>query len=312
VSSLRVDSGSTTPVYHQVVQQVRFLIESGQIRQGERLPSARLLAQNLGVNRNTVAKAYGLLRDGGLIETRGAAGTVVTAAAVAAPAAAVREEAQELLAEPVRAALALGLTPDEIGHLALNLGLQSASPDVRVVFAECNDERATSFAKEIAERLHVGVEPCLIAELDAVARDCDLLVTTFFHLAEVRRWAREAALPVETVAVVVAPHVQTLVVVAALPPTARVGVRYTTEHQGDQVRDWLADAGPAPVVVVPRSGPVPADLDLLVVPQEHPELADGAAPGTRVIEFGGVLDEGSVRTLEEVLGDLRRRVGVTG
>jgi hypothetical protein len=46
---------------------------------------------------------------------------------------------------------------------------------------------------------------------------------------------------------------------------------------------------------------------VLVVPQEHPELAEGAAPRTRVIEFGGVLDEGSIRTLEEVLADVRQR-----
>lgn len=307
MSDLRVSGSSTTPVYQQVVQQVRYLIESGELRQGERLPSARMLADNLGVNRNTVAKAYGLLRDMRLIETRGAGGTVVTAEAVVASESSARDQVRALLAEPVRVARELGLSPDEIGHLALQVALRTGRHGVRVVFAECNDERATAFAKDISERLHVDVEASLMTELDRLDADCDLLVTTFFHLAEVRRWARSTGRDVETVAVVVAPHLQTLMAVAALPADATVGVRYTTEHQADQVRDWLADAGSAEVVVVARDADLPAGLDVLVVPQEHPELGHGAAPGTRVIEFGGELDEGSVRTLEEVLGDLRQR-----
>ncbi|MEO9322174.1 GntR family transcriptional regulator [Nocardioides sp. C4-1] len=303
-AGLRLSGSSSTPVYQQIVQQVRFLVEAGELRQGERLPSARQLADNLGVNRNTVAKAYALLRDRGVIETRGAAGTVVTAAADLSLAS-VRDRASELLAEPVRAAVALGLSPDDVGQLALHLAGQHHAGHPAVVFAECNDERATSFAKDISERLHLDVEPSLITELDDKAADCDLLVTTFFHLAEVRRWARGRS--VETVAVVVTPHLQTLMTIASLPAGARVGVRYTTEHQNDQVRDWLADAGSAEVVVVPRDGAVPADLDLLVVPHEHPELGDDAAPATRVVPFGGELDDASVRTLEEVLADIRRR-----
>jgi DNA-binding transcriptional regulator YhcF (GntR family) len=307
VADLRVSTDAGTPVYQQIVQQVRYLIEAGDLRQGERLPSSRQLADNLQVDRNTVAKAYGVLRDLGLVETHGAAGTVVTADTVRPLGTSARDEARALLGDSVRAALALGLTPDEVGHLAFHLALQSDGPHLSVVFVECNDERATAFAKDISERLHLPVEPSLITELDDKATGCDLLVTTFFHLAEVRRWVASTGRPVETVAVVVAPHLQTLMTIATLPPETRVGVRYTTEHQADQVRDWLVDAGSPQVVVLARAADVPADLDVLVVPQEHPEFGEGAAPGTRVIEFGGILDEASVRTLEEVVGDVRRR-----
>ncbi|MGB7447852.1 MAG: hypothetical protein WA892_01875, partial [Ornithinimicrobium sp.] len=142
------------------------------------------------------------------------------------------------------------------------------------------------------------------------ACDCDVLVTTFFHLAEVQRWQQGRARPFETVAIVVAPHLQTLTRVAALPATARVGVRYTTEHQAVQVRDWLAEASPAEVSVLTEyddAAARSAALDVLVVPQEHPELAEGAPFGTEVIEFGGVLDEGSVRMLDDLLTDVRGR-----
>lgn len=311
--SVQVNSTSATPVYQQIVEQIRYLIEAGHLQTGERLPSARLLAENLHVNRNTVAKAYGMLRDIGLITTHGAAGTVVTGAAVSESEATRREQARTLLAEPVRAVVELGVSPEEVGHLALNLALQAGGAQPGVVFVECNEERATAFAKELSERLSLEVTPSLITELDERAADCDVLVTTFFHLAEVRRWVLGTGRHVETVAIVVAPHLQTLMTIATLPAGARVGVRYTTEHQAEQVRDWLAEAGSGSAsVILARDEQVPPDLDVLVVPQEHPELADGAAPRTRVIEFGGVLDEGSVRTLDEVLGDVRARLLAAG
>jgi DNA-binding transcriptional regulator YhcF (GntR family) len=306
--NVRVSSTSATPVYQQIVEQIRYMIEAGHLQTGERLPSARLLAENLHVNRNTVAKAYGMLRDMRLIETQGAAGTIVTAEAISASEASQRDQARALLSDSVRAVVELGIPPEEIGHLALNLALQASSEQLGVVFAECNEERAIAFAKELSERLQITVTPSLITELDEKAVDCDVLITTFFHLAEVRRWVRGTGRHIETAAVVVAPHIQVLMTIAMLPKDARVGVHYTTEHQAEQVRDWLADAGTENVMVIPASSDeIPADLDVLVVPQEHPELGHGAAAGTRVIEFGGVLDEGSIRTLDEVLSDVRQR-----
>jgi DNA-binding transcriptional regulator YhcF (GntR family) len=310
VTRLRLNSASATPVYQQIVEQVRYLIESGTLAAGERLPPTRLLAQNLGVNRNTVAKAYGLLRERGLIDSRGAAGTVVAADAAPVAAANARDAARALLTDPVRAALDLGIEPEEVGRLALNLALRAASAEITVVFAECNHERAIAFATELTQRLQVDVAPSLITELDERAADCDVLVTTFFHLAEVQRWQQGRARRLETVAIVVAPHLQTLTRVAALPATARVGVRYTTEHQAVQVRDWLAEASQAEVIVLPEGEDAAAGspaLDVLVVPQEHPELAQGAPSSTEVIEFGGVLDEGSVRMLDDLLSEVRAR-----
>lgn len=306
--NLRVNSTSATPVYQQIVEQIRYLAEAGHLATGERLPSARLLAENLRVNRNTVARAYAVLRDMGVIATRGAGGTIVTAKANAGPRASQRDETHAVLMEPIRKLVELGLAPDEIGHMALNLALQAGTEQLRVVFAECNEERATGFAQELSERLKVNVSPSLIAELDKNAEECDLLVTTFFHLAEVRRWVQGIDKYIETAAVVVSPHIQTLMKIATLPEGARIGVRYTTEHQAEQVKDWLVDVGSRTVEIIPFSSTgISADLDVLVVPAEHPELAKGAAENTQVIEFGGVLDEGSISTLDEVLSEIRKR-----
>jgi GntR family transcriptional regulator len=65
---LHVDFKSGTPVYLQLVDQVRNAAASGGLRAGEPLPGIRPLAEELRVNRNTVAKAYAELESQGVIE----------------------------------------------------------------------------------------------------------------------------------------------------------------------------------------------------------------------------------------------------
>ena len=64
----QIDFKSGKPVYLQLVDQVRYASASGTLRPGEPLPSIRPLAEELRVNRNTIAKAYTELESQGVIE----------------------------------------------------------------------------------------------------------------------------------------------------------------------------------------------------------------------------------------------------
>src|SRR5215207_8473243 len=66
---IRLDFKSGKPVYLQLVDQVRYAAASGALRPGEPLPSIRPLAEELRLNRNTIAKAYAELESQGVIET---------------------------------------------------------------------------------------------------------------------------------------------------------------------------------------------------------------------------------------------------
>ncbi len=57
------------PVYLQLADQIRHAAASGGLREGEPLPSLRPLAEELRINRNTIAKAYAELESQGIIET---------------------------------------------------------------------------------------------------------------------------------------------------------------------------------------------------------------------------------------------------
>ena len=65
----QIDFKSGKPVYLQLVDQIRYAAASGGLRTGEPLPGIRPLAEELRVNRNTIAKAYAELESQGVIET---------------------------------------------------------------------------------------------------------------------------------------------------------------------------------------------------------------------------------------------------
>ena len=66
---LQINFKSAKPVYLQLVDQVKAAVASGTAQSGEALPSIRPLAEELRVNRNTIAKAYTELESQGVIET---------------------------------------------------------------------------------------------------------------------------------------------------------------------------------------------------------------------------------------------------
>jgi GntR family transcriptional regulator len=66
----QVDFQAGKPVYLQLADQIRYAAASGRLRPGEPLPSLRPLAEELRINRNTIAKAYAELESQGIIETQ--------------------------------------------------------------------------------------------------------------------------------------------------------------------------------------------------------------------------------------------------
>lgn len=74
---ITVDLAAAEPPYEQVRAQIAGLIATGQLGEGDRLPTVRALAADLGLAVNTVARAYKELEAGGHVTTRRRAGTVV-------------------------------------------------------------------------------------------------------------------------------------------------------------------------------------------------------------------------------------------
>jgi len=74
-----LDPAAAQPFYRQIYERFRGAIAGGLLKPGERIPSARALATELGLARGTIEAAYSLLAAEGYIQARGQAGTVVAA-----------------------------------------------------------------------------------------------------------------------------------------------------------------------------------------------------------------------------------------
>jgi len=108
-----INPSDATPIYRQIVEQVRRQVASGQLRAGAEAPSVRALAQEHAINPMTVSKAYSLLEAEGLLERRRGMAMVV---ADVKPVSRTRQRLSLLepaLRAAARQAAQLGLGPDE-------------------------------------------------------------------------------------------------------------------------------------------------------------------------------------------------------
>jgi GntR family transcriptional regulator len=123
----RISTGSSTPIYRQIVDQVRHAVASGAQRPGDPLPSVRSLAEQLVVNPNTVAKAYAeLVRDGVVESHQGRGYFVGDRRQIYSRTERVRR-LEQALETCLSEAVVLNFTPDEI-RAALDRKLARFAP----------------------------------------------------------------------------------------------------------------------------------------------------------------------------------------
>ena len=77
VSRIEIDFRTNEPIYTQIVNQIQQMVAEGELKQGDQLPTVRQLATELRVNFNTVARAYRILDEAGLISTQQGRGTYI-------------------------------------------------------------------------------------------------------------------------------------------------------------------------------------------------------------------------------------------
>ena len=107
------------PIYEQLITRITELISSGTLAENEKLPAVREVAKSLGVNPNTVQKAYAMLEQSGLIYSIPAKGSSVGKAEKTEEI--IKKKILGTLSDNISEALKAGITEEEIMLLIKNL-----------------------------------------------------------------------------------------------------------------------------------------------------------------------------------------------
>ncbi len=114
---IRVDPGSSVPVFQQIVDEVKSAVARGACAPNDPIPSVRQMAAQALVNPNTVARAYRELERDGIVYTRKGLGVFVSEAAAKLSRNGRREDLGERFAELVAAARRAGLSAKDVQSL---------------------------------------------------------------------------------------------------------------------------------------------------------------------------------------------------
>lgn len=113
--NLEIDFRSGIPIYIQVVERIKEMLATGRLKPGDQLPTVRALALELRVNFNTVARAYRILDESGVISTQQGRGTYILEMPPPEMIENIRQEAVEALTQRYLAdAARLGVSPEEL------------------------------------------------------------------------------------------------------------------------------------------------------------------------------------------------------
>lgn len=194
-AGLRVNRGSGVPVHAQLRTQIRHLISTGVLKPGMQLPTVRQLAGFLRINRNTAARALAELHRDGFLQGQPGRGTFVADQPPARPGRAA-QSLERIADDALERARRLGFTHEEVvatiaGRAPERRGAAGAT---RVLLVECNWPELSRYRDDLERELPVRVDRLLVDELPArvagkagFLRDYRVVITTFFHVHEVKR-----------------------------------------------------------------------------------------------------------------------------
>ena len=234
--NIRVDKKSRIPIYVQIVEGVKDQIGRGVLLVEDKLPTEREFSADLSVSRNTVSQAYRILEQEGLIQSRIGQGTYVTVSSMH-PEQPRSQILQRHVRHTVEEALILGFKLGEL-ESAIHAYIENRNKliaSVRMVFIECNFEQANYFSHHLDLDPEVNITPLLLGDLQKKSKqavsdikNADIVVTSFYHLSEIRKLVKFSRK--EVIAVALEPDVATLIRIARLASLSRLGI-VTTSNQ---------------------------------------------------------------------------------
>ena len=316
------DNGRRATSAYEVEKAILVRIAGGAFPPETRLPTCEQFAIELGVNKNTVSKAYRSLVVRGYLRTTAGRGTFVVKRPPRADPAVALANVGSLLALVVQEAKLAGIVREQFQALVEQTTARYYDrTSVRVGFIECNRVDATTLSRDLQVALSLPVEPLLIenvvAEPQRYMRGYDILAVNLSHLVVVedvlRRFEGEDS--AEIVALLLPPDPESLIQVARLRPGTRLGIVCDLAGTLQSLSGMVAAYNPG----VRISGALTTDhrglrglvkaVDVILVTPSASAALNAYGPKVPLISVSFKVDERSVQRLASRVAD-RQRIGL--
>ncbi len=325
IPEFHVDKVGDTPVYRQVAEKIIELIGRGELKNGERLPPEREMAERLAVARGTIKKAYEELALRRVVVPARGRGTFIAAGVT--PADSGRLDKAGRLIDALLANLEeLRFSPQEIGNL-IHLKIserQEKKAGIFIAAVDCNPESLDMFRRQIAVIARLEVKKVLLHELKNAAdaerklRDFELILCTATHYEDLTGLV--PSLKKRIVRVVVSPSQQTILDLAGMTGSQKIGILCRSPQFMEIIRRKLPDYGVSPAdaegLLVGPGADVAGfirDKHVVIIPpgysfeigRENKALIQRfTESGGRLVPFDYRIEKGSLLHLEERIRSL--------
>ena len=318
-SGLRVNRESSVPVHVQLKTQIRHLIMTGSLKPGSQVPTVRQLAGFLRINPNTAARALAELQQDGYLESRSGRGTFVADR----PPKGERKMArglERLVDETLERARRLGYSAEEFLATAASRAPAAGARRARrtrALIIECNWPEVSRFREELEAELPLAVDRLLVEDLTERARrdpsfvrEYGIVITTFFHIHEVKAALASASVPVA--ALLTEANLSTLLRLSEFPEGATVGLVCATPKGTQNLLRSIQSAGLTHLKTILASADDPWSVErmleatsVVVCSEQAADKLRGTLPPTvEVIVSNRTIDRGGIDLLRDALARL--------
>ncbi len=323
---IEINKSSRIPLYLQIKEQLKELIQNGQLFKGMQLPTERELSHQLKVSRNTVSMAYKELSLEKIISSTSGKGTFITAEAGPENHLLSNTQKSTVIRKidlAIEKALESNIPVEDFIRLISHRYKEkrALSNNIHIAFIECNQEQLFYFSHKLELGTGINIIPILIDEMylnkvnfQNQIKSVDLIVTTFFHLQEVEDYLKNENKKI--VAIALDPEMETMVRIAHIAtPDINIGLVCLTDKFAERVIKSINNSGIKYKNIAFTTTKELNELkrlirknDILIVsPGRKKEVQKLISKNIPLIEFIYVPDKGSIDTLNKTIIDIKKK-----
>lgn len=317
---ISIDKGNKVPLYLQVKKQIMDLIKDGSLKVGFKMPTEREMSEKLQISRNTVSMAYRELEGEGVLKSYQGKGTFVAEEVKLWKDEDIKEKINKFVDLAFEEAIESGIDADEFIEIVSDRidEKRKLIDHISGLYVECNIEQSRIFAKQLKERTNIDFKPVTVNDLKAMTNEveelvekCQIIITTFNHVNEVRRLTRNYNKKVLGVAIT--PNLETIVKIARFPIGTKFAFVCISEEFKFKVRDALEKAGLSNIDIEYTNSVEKDELfeiinrsDVIVAsPGRYRDVYEIENGNKEIIDFLYNLDDGSVKALKSKLLEIK-------